>query len=137
MREVFRNEHWILERDDQRHLFFARRTAQPQPTAAEIEASFRQLEAAMDAQGRQSKSLLIDFSRGPAPARRDPEFESTVDKHAQGFTRGFRKVAALTLSVAGRVQVEQYFRDRGVAVGVFTSEAEAVSFLLAGDASTR
>lgn len=134
---MFRNAHWILERDDQRHLFFARRTAQPQLTAAEIEASFRQLEAAMDTQGRHLKSLLIDFSQGPAPARRDPEFESAVDKHAQDFARGFLKVAALTLTVAGRVQVEQYFRDRGFIVGVFSNEAEAVSYLSSKDAPRR
>lgn len=129
-REVFRNEHWVLERDDKNKLFFARRTPQPQPTANEIETSFRQLEAAMDAQGRSAHSLLIDFSKGPAPARRDPTFEAVVDKHVDGFTRGFVKVASLTLTQSGRVQVERYFREHGKSVEVFLDEEAAVASLL-------
>lgn len=128
-RELFRNEHWVLQLDDGRRLLFARRTAAQQLTAAVIEASFPGLEAAMDAAGRASRALIVDFSGGPEPARHDPEFERTVKGHADGFARGFVKVAALTRTVAGRAQVENYFRQNGFHVAAFSDEAAAIASL--------
>ena len=129
IQEVFRNEHWFLQRDEERLLLFARRTAAPQLTAQVIEASFRELEAALDAEGRASKSLLVDFSGGPEPARHDPEFERTVKPHADGFARGFVKVVALTRTLPGRTQVATFFRQNGFNVAVFTDETEAIASL--------
>jgi hypothetical protein len=75
--------------------------------------------------------LLIDFR--DARGRNDAAFEQTVAPFRCETTRGFRKVAVLTRSLAGQLQVQRLAREDGVEMlRCFDSEFEALQWLHEG-----
>jgi hypothetical protein len=80
--------------------------------------------------------LLIDFR--DAWGRNDAAFEQTVAPFRTETTRGFRRVAVLTRSLAGQLQVQRLAREDGVeALRCFDAEATAIAWLLEGLQSGR
>ncbi len=73
--------------------------------------------------------LLIDFR--DARGRNDAAFEHTVAPFRSETTRGFRRVAFLTRSLAGQLQVQRLAREDGVleVVRCFDTEANALAWL--------
>ena len=73
--------------------------------------------------------LLIDFR--DAWGRNDAAFEQTVAPFRTETTRGFRRVAVLTRSLAGQLQVQRLAREDGVeALRCFDAEDAAIAWLL-------
>ena len=73
------------------------------------------------------RALLLDLRE--SPSRNDDSFEATLKPHRQRMLAGWRKVAVVVRSVAGRLQVSRHSREDGFGVRAFTSLEEATAFL--------
>lgn len=77
---------------------------------------------------RKSLGLAIDFR--DARGRNDEEFERTVAPYRAEITKGFRRVAVLTKSLTGQMQVQRLAReDRVEGLRCFDSETAAIEWL--------
>ena len=77
---------------------------------------------------RKTLGLVIDFRE--ARGRNDVEFERTVAPYRAEITKGFRRVAVLTKSLTGQMQVQRLAReDRVESLRCFDSEASAIDWL--------
>lgn len=77
---------------------------------------------------RKSLALAIDFRE--ARGRNDDEFERTVAPYRAEITKGFRRVAVLTKSLTGQMQIQRLAsEDRVEGVRCFESEADALEWL--------
>ena len=77
---------------------------------------------------RKSLGLVIDFRE--ARGRNDAEFERTVAPYRAEITKGFRRVAVLTKSLTGQMQVERLAReDRVAGLRCFDNETHAIEWL--------
>ena len=75
--------------------------------------------------------LLIDFRE--ARGRNDAAFEQTVAPFRTETTRGFRRVAVLTKSSAGALQVQRLAKEDGVgSLRCFDAETPAIAWLSEG-----
>lgn len=75
--------------------------------------------------------LLIDFRE--ARGRNDAAFEQTVAPFRAETTRGFRRVAVLTKSTAGALQVQRLAKEDGVdSLRCFDAETKALAWLQDG-----
>lgn len=80
---------------------------------------------------RSKHVLLIDFRE--ARGRNDAAFEQTVAPFRTETTRGFRRVAVLTKSTAGALQVQRLAKEDGVeSLRCFDAESPALVWLQAG-----
>lgn len=80
---------------------------------------------------RSKHVLLIDFRE--ARGRNDAAFEQTVAPFRTETTRGFRRVAVLTKSTAGALQVQRLAKEDGVeSLRCFDAESPALAWLQAG-----
>ncbi len=72
--------------------------------------------------------LLIDARE--APARNDKEFEEQFTRARRPILARFARVAVLVRSAVGKLQVNRYAREDGVAAQLtFDDEAQALEFL--------
>lgn len=77
---------------------------------------------------RKSLGLAIDFRE--ARGRNDLEFERTVAPYRAEITKGFRRVAVLTKSLTGQMQVQRLAReDRVETLRCFDDETAAIEWL--------
>lgn len=77
---------------------------------------------------RKSLGLAIDFRE--ARGRNDLEFERTVAPYRAEITKGFRRVAVLTKSLTGQMQVQRLAReDRVDTLRCFDNEIAALEWL--------
>lgn len=87
--------------------------------------------AALRGIDRSKFGLLIDFRA--ARGRNDAAFERTVAPFRTETTRGFRRVAVLTKSTAGALQVQRLAKEDGVeSLRCFDAELPALTWLHAG-----
>lgn len=127
MKELLRDSHVSVIHDPDQGIVRMVRTAVPYGTLAEIERSQDQIAGALDSLGREKKALLFDVRL--APPRNDPEFEAVLQRNRPRLMRGFSRVAALTQTVTGQLQIQRHGREGGHPMEVFTSEEEAVAYL--------
>jgi hypothetical protein len=77
---------------------------------------------------RKTLGFAIDFRE--ARGRNDLEFERTVAPYRAELTKGFHRVAVLTKSLTGQMQVQRLAREDGVeTVRCFDNEAAALDWL--------
>jgi hypothetical protein len=77
---------------------------------------------------RKSLGLVIDFRE--ARGRNDAEFERTVAPYRSEITKGFCRVAVLTKSLTGQMQVQRLAReDRVDGLRCFDNEGAAIQWL--------
>jgi hypothetical protein len=128
MDRAFTNDHWLLEEDDP-SLIVIRRTPAPYTEAARITASFAELERVLKAYDRDRFRLLLDMRA--APPRNDPEFERIGSPQVASFARAFHRVAILTKTAAGRLQVARHIQTWRVQdhVDAFHEEELALRYL--------
>jgi hypothetical protein len=85
--------------------------------------------------GRARLGLLVDVRYGPS--RNDPEFEDSLREARRPIFDGFRCVAILVKTEAGKLQVQRYHREDGEPTRVFHDEAAALAYLDSAAPSSR
>jgi hypothetical protein len=76
---------------------------------------------------RAKLSLLLDLRL--APARNDPTYEAAVSPLRKGVTQDFFRVGALLQSAVGKLQIQRYAREDGIALQAFVNESLALAYL--------
>jgi hypothetical protein len=104
-----------------------RRSAVPFSNTEDIGRYFGTLTRAIDRLERSRHELLIDIRA--AVGRNDAEFEQAFGPHRARLERGFRRVAVLVSSPAGRLQVQRHAVQDGLTVRAFLEEGEALAWL--------
>jgi hypothetical protein len=126
-RDLLRSQHFIVTVDDVARLVRRARTAAPFESVEQIESAYEALLRALEAIDRPRYAQLIDARM--APPRNDPAFEAAVTRYHDALYSGFRAVAVLVRSAAGRLQVRRMLDASGVGAPVFSDEAAALAFL--------
>lgn len=88
---------------------------------------FGPAEKAMSKIDRGRYGILIDVRA--APGRNEPEFEKRFEPYRTGLQRGFRRVAILVKSTAGKLQVQRYSREDKIPNAGFDDYAAAIRWL--------
>ena len=130
MRDLLRSTHFIVTVDDAAHLLRRARTGARFESIAQLEAEYEALLGAFEALNRPIYAQLIDARE--SPARNDPAFEATVTRYHAPLYRGFRAVAVLVQSAAGRLQVRRMLEVSGIHAPVLTDEPAALEYLRTG-----
>jgi hypothetical protein len=123
---------WILERDVGAAYFRLRRT--PEPTISldrfsEVAEAFERALAGVD---RSRLGLLVDLRDGPM--RNDAVFERTAAPYQARMVAGFRRVAVLVKTPAGKLQMRRLAEGalhEMPGIHVFDEEPAALAFLTA------
>jgi hypothetical protein len=127
MRQLHQSAHFLITVDDELRLVRRTRTDQPFKSIAELELVYQAVLQALDTIDRRQHVLLVDVRR--APARDDVAFEQVIARYTARLYGGFRQVAAITKTAAGRLQVTRLARGAVPRLHTFTDEAAALAFL--------
>lgn len=103
------------------------RSARPYESVAEMRQAHAAIPAALDDLGRRGRRLLVDTRL--APPRDDADFEAALKPIRARITRDFDRVAVLTRTVIGQLQVQRQARESEEQIGVFATEREAIAYL--------
>jgi hypothetical protein len=105
----------------------ALRSDAPFPTVEEYDLQIAQVAAALLRIDRPSYVLLIDVRK--APSRNDPSFEQANLRFRSVVVHGFRRMAVLVASQAGKLHIERHARELGSGPAVFLDERAALAYL--------
>ncbi len=130
MRELHRDSYVTLAYDAASAIVWMTRSAEPFESVAALRRSHNSIPELLDGLGRHDKRLLVDVRL--APPRNDAPFEEALRTIRNRITRGFVRVAVLTQTVVGQLQVKRQAREAEEEFGVFASEKDAVAYLRAG-----
>jgi hypothetical protein len=108
-------------------IIVVRRSGVPFSSSEDIDRYFDALNDAVDRIDRSRHELLVDIRA--AIGRNDAAFELAFEPHRTRLERGFRRVAVLVSSPAGRLQVQRHALQDRLAVRAFQDEAEALEWL--------
>lgn len=123
MSELLRNKHFVITRAPGSPVIEIKRSAEPFATIDELRRAFAEVNRVLDEAGRAQLNLLVDTR--DAPPRNDPAFELAFDPLRTAMVSGFRRVAVLVRTTAGRLQAERHSRRDGNDNQVFTEESAA------------
>ena len=112
-----------------------RRSSVPFSTAEDLNRCFGALNDALERIDKPKHELLVDIRA--VAGRNDSQFELAFEPHRARLERGFRRVAVLVSSPAGRLQVQRHAIQDGLGVRAFQDEAEALEWLKRKDQSRR
>lgn len=127
MRELYRSPHFILTIDDERRVIRRARTELAFSSLAVAESAYDALLKVTDRIDRSRYAILADTRL--APPRNDPAFEQFVASLNPRLYGGYRRIAALVKTQAGRLQLARIFQERGLNAKVFMDEAAALAYL--------
>lgn len=120
-----------LWQEDDTGVFWLCRTEERIETLDQAAQVWGAVAAALRGIDRSRHGLLIDFRA--ARGRNDAAFENTVAPFRTETTRGFRRVAVLTKSTAGALQVQRLAKEDGVgSLRCFDAESPALAWLQTG-----
>lgn len=97
------------------------------PSIASLQASIAALVVEMRGVRRSDYGLIQDMRA--ARGRNDPAFEAVMSKERPRMSQGFRRVAVLASTAIGRLQIQRYLDQDGVAGRAFLDEEEALRWL--------
>lgn len=103
------------------------RRVRPFLSAADVEQACEPVQRALDLEGRTRCCVMIDTR--PVVGRNDPESESMFAHHRDLMVRGFKRVALLVATPAGRLQTARLLPKHLDHVKVFMDENEALEFV--------
>ena len=84
---------------------------------------------ALDHVDRAAYALLINLRL--APPRNDDAFEALVTQYQPALYDGFRRVAVVVATAAGRLRLRRFLSESRPDAGLFTEMNEATAFLRA------
>lgn len=126
MQLIADTEYMRIEHDPARSLLWVTRTHTPFPS---IDQAIQSNQAVVDLlRARPARFLCLD-SR-PAPGRNDDEFEQAMRPVFTSYITRFERVAMLVRTAVGRLQMQRLSRSSPVPIGVFSTDEEALAFLV-------
>jgi len=126
MVDLLRNKYFAISRVAGSPMIEIRRSSEPFASIEEMQGAFMGVNQALDQAGRSNLSLLVDTR--DAPPRNDPDFERSFAPLRVAMLGGFRRVAILVRTTAGRLQAERHVRVDRVDGQVFTDESAARAY---------
>jgi hypothetical protein len=127
MRELVTTRQFHLRLHSVRRLVVLHRTREPFDTTAALDECFAALERSILHLRRDTHFLLTDVREGPV--RNDPEFERTFAVHRQRLFQGFRRIAVVTATAVGGLQVARHARADNSGAQAFGSVEDALRYL--------
>ena len=127
--EIFRSDLYVVRREGGGRVIRLQRTNAPMNEEALLEIE-RWFERLFPAFVRPRYGLLLDSRE--APLIEDPQLEQRLFDVGTRLFAGFARRAILVQTAEGKLQASLLNRSRGIIVPVFSSEEEAVEFLVDG-----
>jgi hypothetical protein len=127
LRELLHTQHSLIVADEESRIVRRARTGLRFPTLDDVSADYDAVVAALDAVDRSAYAMLVDLRT--APPRNDEGYEAIALRYNARLYRGFRRVAVLVQTAAGRLQVRRFLDVTRADAAVFTEEREARAFL--------
>lgn len=125
----FHSEHHVIE-EISSGVFSMLRTSTSFATLADCEQEFAAMLRWLSSRPR-THALLVDLRS--ARGRNDPEFEAVLASGRRALFRRFEHLACLVGTLPGKMQLERYAREDGVAVSVFLRDEDAARWLASRD----
>lgn len=129
VRELLHTSHFLVTEDAIARVVTRARTAERFSSAAEVTSEYDGLVRALDAVDRGAYGVLVDLRL--APPRNDEAFEEIVSRYHAPLYDGFRRVAVVVHTAAGRLQLRRFLTVARPDAQVFTEVEEAAAFLRA------
>ncbi len=107
------------------------RKVRPFLSAQEVDLACDPVQAALDREGRERSTLLIDTRI--VAGRNDPTSEQMFERHRREMLLRFKRVALLVRTPAGLLHVQRLLASDRADARAFADEQEALAFLR-GDA---
>ena len=121
----FESEHHVVEETATRGVFRMVRRSTMYASLEDCEQEFVGLLRWLSP--RRTYALLVDIR--VARGRNDPAFEATLAAGRRALFLRFTELACLVATLPGKMQLERYAREDGVAMQVFLREDEAERWL--------
>jgi hypothetical protein len=131
MRELSRTAYFLITVDDEKKLVRRIRSNKAYESIADVELAHEAALKALDGIERRRHVLLVDVRL--APPRNDPAFEQAIQRYLPRLHVGFRRLAVLVQTEAGKLQIKRMTSSIPADLHVFTDEPAALSFLLRAD----
>lgn len=127
LRELLRTKHTRIVADDAARVVSRERTGERFATLDEVATEYAAIGAALGTLDRAVYASLVDLRL--APPRNDEPYEEIARRHNAQLYAGFRRVAVLVQTAAGRLQLRRFLDVTRPDAAVFTDEREARAFL--------
>lgn len=103
------------------------RTPEPFASRQAMDETMHAVGTQLDRLSRRDHGLLVDLRSGPS--RNDAEFERRFSVHRKRMQKGFRSVAIVVRSAAGKLQVQRLASEDGIDAEAFTDVGAAIAWL--------
>jgi hypothetical protein len=129
MRELYRNDYFVMTVDDARSIVARARTERRFESLELVERTYEEVGRILDTLDRRRYVVLVDVRL--APPRNDPGYEQLVTRHEGRLYNGFRRIAFLAKTEAGRLQITRLFSESPLSdrTRAFTDQAAARAYL--------
>ena len=121
----FESEHHVVEETATAGVFRMVRHSTTYASLADCEQEFMRLLRWLST--RRTFALLVDLR--VARGRNDPAFEAAIAAGRRTLFQRFTELACLVATLPGKMQLERYAREDGVAMQVFLREEDAEQWL--------
>lgn len=128
MRELYKSDYFVLTVDDERKIVHCVRSDRRFAATADFERACKDMLQALSTVDRRQYVMLVDVRL--APPRNDPAFEQVVERYHPRLYKGFRRVAVLVKTEAGRLQLTRLLRVILRHGRTFIDEQAAIAYLL-------
>lgn len=125
---LFKDPYLILSVTESCGLYHFVRSTVPYPSLEAIETEYAAVLGIIATGLHPRRALLVDMRL--APARNDPAFEETQRHYRQRMLSRFLRIATLVNTPAGLLHVQRFSREDRIKVVGFTSEHDALQYLL-------
>ncbi len=130
----YENDYYRVEMLPGHRIILVIRKSRAFDSAASVNLACEPVQVTLDRLDRPSHALLVDTRL--APLRNDPEYEARWAEHRRAMVMGFRRVAILAATEAGRLQTKRLIVEDGIAPQAFSDMREAISFLEGGEGAS-
>jgi hypothetical protein len=127
LRELLRTPHSLIVVDEESRIIRRARTSERFTSLDAVIAEFEAIASTLEVVDRGAHAMLIDLRL--APPRNDDPYEEVAQRYSPRLYGGFRRVAVLVQTAAGRLQLRRFLDLIRPDAGVFSVEREARVFL--------
>jgi hypothetical protein len=121
------NDCWHVDLFPRQQIVWATRTSVPFASREHADAIYLPLHESFDALAREEHALLLDARL--APARNDPQYESSYAAHRARMAAGFRRTAVMMRTQVGALQARRLVAADQLTMLVFTELDAALAWL--------
>jgi hypothetical protein len=127
VRELLHTAHFLLVEDPVARIVTRTRTAERFTSLEVLASEYDGVVRALQRVDRSVYAHLVDLRQ--APSRNDDAFEAAVTHYQAPLYDGFRRVAVIVATAAGRLQLRRFLTEYRADGQVFTDPEEATAYL--------